>query len=324
MTKSRATLFILSLCFCMTLALGPVGQATAAQFPEKTIQLLVPWGAGGDSDASMRIFAHYLSEELGQSVVVVNVPGASGNLGNRQGKDAAPDGYTLTMVHESLVTSALVGMVDFTYEDFEQVANVCYAPMYLATRPDAPWSNVQEMLDHAKKNPGKVTFGATLGSVSHFFPLDVAFTGKVDIKIIGYDGTAKRMQGLLGSFIDLGEANPGTAGDLFSSGKLKMLGSASEERNELTPDVPTLKEQGLPVFIGVTRGILAPKGTPEPILVRLEEACKKVCENPEYMKKIHDSGSVSHFLDRESYKKLLSDMTAHMKTLAENFNILKK
>ena len=220
--------------------------------------------------------------------------------------------------------SVLVGLVKFGSEHFDLVAHVCDAPRYLASRPDAPWSSVSEMLDHAKKNPGKVTFGATLGSVSHFFPLDVAYTGKVDIKIIGYDGTAKRMQGLLGSFIDLGEANPATAGDLISSGKLKMLGSASEERSELTPDVPTLKEQGLPVFIGVTRGIVAPKGTPEPVLARLEEACKKVCDNPEYRKKIHDSGSVSHFLDREAYAKLLAGMTGHMKTLAENFNILKK
>ena len=324
MVRMSAKGLFVSLCCCMVLVFSSALQAGAAAYPEKAVQLLVPWGAGGDSDASMRIFAHYLGEELGKPVVVVNVPGAGGNLGNRQGKDAAADGYTITMVHESVVTSALVGMADFTYEDFALVANVCYAPMYLATRPDAPWNNVQEMAAYAKENPGKITFGATLGSVSHFFPLDVAYTGKMDIKIIGYDGTAKRMQGLLGSFIDLGEANPGTASDLFSSGKLKLLGSASEERFELTPDAPTLKEQGLPVFIGVTRGIVAPKGTPEPVLARLEEACQKVCDNPEYKEKIKASGSVSHFRNRADYQKLLADMTAHMRTLAENFNILKK
>ena len=316
-------IFLSVLCgFLLTVGMGmPAG---AAAYPAKTVQLLVPWGAGGDSDAAMRIFAHYLGEELGRPVVVVNVPGAGGNLGNRQGKDAAPDGYTITMVHESIVTSALVGMSDFTYEDFDLVANVTYSPMYLASRPDAPWSNAQEMLDNARANPGKMTFGATLGSVSHFFPLDVAYTGKADIRIIGYDGTAKRMQGLLGSFIDLGEVNPGTASDLVSSGKLKMLGSASEERFELTLDIPTLKEQGLPVFIGVTRGIVVPKGTPEPILAHLEEACKKVCANPEFQEKIKASGSMSYFKDRAEYAQLLTDMTKHMRTLAQAFNILKK
>jgi len=315
---------LLLLCSCFALMMGANFDARAAQYPTKPVQLLVPWGAGGDSDAAMRIFAHFLTQELGQSVVVVNIPGAGGNLGNRQGKDAAPDGYTITMLHESVVTSPLVGMVDFTWRDFAPVANVCYAPMYLASRPDAPWNDVQGMLAWAKANPDKLTFGATLGSVSHFFPLDVAYRGNITIKVIGYDGTAKRMQGLLGGFIDLGEANPGTASDLVSSGKLKMLGSASEERNELTLDVPTLKEQGLPVFIGVTRGVVAPKGTPEPILARLEEACKKVCENPEYMKKIHDSGSVSYFRNRADYAKLLDEMADHMTVLAKNFNILVK
>jgi len=306
------------------LSIGVGMPAGAAAYPAKAVQLLVPWGAGGDSDAAMRIFAHHLSEELGRPVVVVNVPGAGGNLGNRQGKDAAPDGYTITMVHESVVTSALVGMADFTYEDFALIANVTYSPMYLASRPDAPWNDVQGMLDTARANPGKLTFGATLGSVSHFFPLDVAYTGKVDIRIIGYVDTAKRMQGLLGSFIDLGEVNPGIAGDLISTGKLKMLGSASEERFALTPDVPTLKEQGLPVFIGVTRGIVVPKGTPESVLARLEEACKKVCASPEFQEKIKASGSASYFKDRAEYAKLLAEMTAHMRALAQTFNILKK
>ena len=314
---------LLSVC-CLVLTLGMGMPAAATDYPDETIQLLVPWSAGDDSDASMRIFAQYLTEELGKPVVVVNVPGAVGNLGNRQGKDAAPDGYTVTMIHESVVTSALVGMADFTYQDFEPVANVCYSPMYLAARPDAPWNTAKEMIERAKANPGKMTFGATYGSGTHFFSLDVAYTGKADIKIVGYGGTVERMQGLLGSFIDLGEVNPGIVGDLFSTGKLKMIGSASEERFELTPDIPTLKEQGLPVFIGVTRGVFVPKGTPEPIIARLEEACKKVCDNPEYKEKIKASGSVSYFKSREDYKKLLADMTAHMKTLAETFNILKK
>ena len=324
MTYRNVVRALLALSCCFALMAGANFAARAAEYPAKPVQLLVPWGAGGDSDAAMRIFAHFLTQELGQSVVVVNIPGAGGNLGNRQGKDAAPDGYTITMVHESVVTSPLVGMVDFTWKDFTPVANVCYAPMYLASRPDAPWNDVQGMLAWGKANPGKLTFGATLGSVSHFFPLDVAYRGNLDMKVIGYDGTAKRMQGLLGGFIDLGEVNPGTAGDLVSSGKLKMLGSASEERNPLTPEVPTLKEQGLPVYIGVTRGVVAPRGTPEPILARLEEACQKVCENPEYMKKIRDSGSVSHFRNRADYVKLLTDMTDHMTDLAKNLDVLSK
>lgn len=295
-----------------------------AAYPEKPIQLLVPWGAGGDSDLSMRIFAEFLTAELGKPVVVVNVPGQGGNKGNRQGKDAAPDGYTLTMVHESLITSAIVGMSDFTYKDFALVANVTYAPMYLAATPGTEWKGIPEMIEWAKANPGKLTFGATLGSVSHFFPLDVANAGNFELKIIPYEDTSSRMQGLLGGFIQLGETNPMVAVDLVAAGKLVMLGSASEERNELTPEIPTLKEQGLPVYIGVTRGILAPKGTPEEILVRLEEACKNVCSNPEFIEKIHASGSVSTFMDRAAYAQKLEEMTVHMTGLAQKFNILPK
>lgn len=315
---------ILLSTFCSVALIFALCLPSQAAYPEKPIQLLVPWGAGGDSDLSMRIFADFLTKELGKPVVVVNVPGQGGNKGNRQGMEAAADGYTITMVHESLVTSAIVGMADFTYKDYDLIANVTFAPMYLAARPGTPWKTVPEMVAWAKANPGKLTFGATLGSVSHFFPLDVAQAGDMDIKIIAYQDTASRTQGLLGGFIDLGEANPMVTGDLVASGKLVMLGSASEERNELTPDIPTLKEQGLPVYIGVTRGILAPKGTPAEIVARLEEACRNVCADPDFQEKIHASGSVSYFKDRAEYAALLEEMTQHMTDLAIKFDILAK
>ena len=227
----------------------------ADEYPAKPIKLIVPWGAGGGTDALMRVIAHFAGKYLGQPMVVVNVPGVGGTMGARQGKDAKPDGYTLTATHESVISSRIVGVSDFDYSDFIPIANMTLTPAMVAARPNAPWNDMKDMIAAAKKSPATIKFGATLGSTSHFFPLDIANQAGIEFKIVGYEGTAKRQAALLGGFLDLGESNPAAGKKYFEAKKLKPLGIATEERHVLLPDVPTLKEQGVNVLFAVNRGV---------------------------------------------------------------------
>mgnify|MGYP000045958012 CR=1 FL=1 len=181
--------------------------AFADDYPTKPVKLIVPWGAGGGTDALMRVIAHFATKYLGQPMVVVNVPGVGGTLGARQGKDAKADGYTLTATHESVISSRIVGVSDFDYSDFIPIANLTLTPAMVAAQPEAPWNDMKDMIAAAKKNPGTIKFGATLGSTNHFFPLDIANQAGIEFKIVGYEGTAKRQAALLGGFIDLGESS---------------------------------------------------------------------------------------------------------------------
>jgi tripartite-type tricarboxylate transporter receptor subunit TctC len=317
--KSLAILF-----FAVILACGlstAKGDALAGEYPEKAVKLIVPWKAGGDTDVLMRVIAHYAGKYLGEPMVVVNVGGVGGTLGARQGKDARPDGYTLTATHESVITSKIVGVAEFNYSSFIPLANMVSTPGIIAARPNAPWNNMKELIADAKKRPGQITFGATLGSTSHFVPLEIAYAAGIEFKIVGYEGTADRQTALMGGFLDLGESNPASGKKYFEAKKLKALGIAMDKRHPMLPDLPTLKEQGLDVIIGVNRGISAPLNTPKPIVDKLVSALRKTSEDPEFVKKIENLGTSVRFLPTEEYKAHIQKETQRYTALAKQFGV---
>jgi tripartite-type tricarboxylate transporter receptor subunit TctC len=280
-------------------------QAGEAVYPEKPIKFIVPWAAGGDTDAIVRIMASYAEKILGKPLIIVNITGASGTVGAREAKNSAPDGYTILSVHDSIHTTYYVGISDINYWDFEPIALVTSTPSVVATHSKAKWNSMKELLEDAKKRPGQITFGATLGSTSHFFP--ALIEKEVDIKwrYVSYEGTAPRMTALLGGHIDLGETNIPGGKELLKAGKLKLLAIATEKRSPELPDVPTLKELGINIVYAVNRGVLAPKGTPEDILVRLEDAFSKAAKDPGFKKEMEKFGTDVLFLDRKGYADFL-------------------
>ncbi len=298
--------------------------AFAGDYPNKPVKLIVPWGAGGGTDALMRVVAHFATKYLDQPMVVVNVPGVGGTLGARQGKDAKADGYTLTATHESVISSRIVGVSDFDYRDFIPIANLTLTPAMVAAQPNAPWNDMKDMVAAAKKSPGTIKFGATLGSTSHFFPLDIAHQAGIEFKIVGYEGTAKRQAALLGGFIDLGESNPAAGKKYFEAKKLKPLGIATQKRHELLPNVATLKEQGVNVIFAVNRGICAPLNTPQPIIEKLGAVFKKVSQDPEFIQKIGSLGSDVKYRDQAGYQAYIKEETSRLDMLAQKFNVQAK
>ena len=221
----------------MALVVG-FGSYALAAYPEKPVQLIVPWKAGGGTDALFRIVAHYAGKYLGQPMVIVNVPGVGGTLGARQGKDSKPDGYTLTATHESVISSYLTGVSDFNYADFIPIANMAVNPIVVSTRWDAPWQNMKDLVADAKKRPNQIKYGVTLGSTSHFYALGIAKNAGVEFKVIGYEGTAPRRAALLGGFIDLTDNPPGAIPKYAAAKKMKGLGITAVKRDHLCPDVP--------------------------------------------------------------------------------------
>ena len=321
MKKMMKTLVALMLA--CTLALS-AGFALAGSYPEKPVKLIVPWGAGGGTDAILRVVAHTASKYLGKPMVVVNVPGVGGTLGARQGKDAKPDGYTLTATHESVISSKIVGVVEFDYDDFTPIASLSNTPGMVACRADGPWNNMKELVADAKKKPGTIKFGATLGSTSHFFPLEIARKAGIEFKIVGYEGTAKRQAALLGGFLDLGESNPAAGKKYFQAKKLKPLGIATEKRHPLLPEVPTLKEQGYDVLLGVHRGVCAPKGTPAEIVKKLSDVMAQVAKDKDFIERLNKLGTDVEYMDADAYKAYIVEETKRLQNLAKVFNIQAK
>ena len=302
--RSAGRYFLALICL-VTLGLLALGLTSAqAAYPDRPIKMIVPWAAGGDTDAICRVIASNMEKHLGKPVVIVNITGASGTVGAREAKKAAPDGYTILSVHDFIHTTYYTGVSELSYKDFEPVCLQTSTPSVFAAHGKTPWKSFKELVEDAKKRPEQITMGATLGSTSHFFPAMVAQATGVKWKFVSYEGTAPRMTALLGGHVLLGETNL-TQLDKVKAGQLKMLAIATAQRLPEIPDVPTLKELGIDIVYAVNRGIIAPKGTPEAALAKLEEACAKAAKDPAVMESMKKQGTFVEFMDRKAYADFL-------------------
>ncbi|MBE0620830.1 MAG: tripartite tricarboxylate transporter substrate binding protein [Burkholderiales bacterium] len=305
------------------IALCAVANVQAA-YPDRPIKVIVPWSAGGDTDNIFRPFGPALQKALGgATVVIANIGGASGTVGAREAKSSPPDGYTLFAVHDYIHSTYYIGISDVNYTDFEPVCLIASTPSIMTASPKTKWNTMQEMVADAKAHPGTISVGATLGSTSHFFPALVEKAAGIKFKYISYDGLAQRMNAILGGHIDLTDGNLTQKGKV-DAGQLKFLAIATEKRSPELPNVPTLKELGIDVLYSVSRGLLAPKGTPEPILAKLESACGQAAKDATFADSMRKQGTDVRYLDRKAYAEFLKQNDTLNKDLSRELGLLKR
>jgi tripartite-type tricarboxylate transporter receptor subunit TctC len=321
-TKVSVLIWTLLLGTPFLLARASISDAASA-YPDRPVKMIIPWAAGGDTDVVKRVFANHLQKHLGQPVVVSNVTGASGTVGAREAKAAPADGYTLYSVHDYLHGTYYTGITDINYWDFEPVCRIVFTPNLVGANAKTKWKTMSDLVADAKNRTGQITFGVTLGSTTHFFAAFIEKETGAKWRYVSYEGTAPRMTALLGGHIDLGRVDL-TQMDKVNAGQLKLLGIATEERHPRVPNVPTLKEQGINVVFGENRGVLAPKGTPEAALAKLEDGCGKVAKEPSFLDEMQKQGTDVTFLGRKAYAEFLKKDDTLTKEAATAVGILKR
>jgi tripartite-type tricarboxylate transporter receptor subunit TctC len=319
MTSGARVLAVLAVAIGVAVAASPA----AAQYPDRPIKLIVPWAAGGDTDNIFRPFAPHLQKHIGQTVVIANVAGASGTVGAREAKAAAPDGYTVYAVHDYIHSTYYTGVADVNYWDFEPICLISSTPSVLTASKKTTWKSLAELIDDAKKRPGQITVGATLGSTSHFFPALIEKAAGIKFKYVSYDGLAPRMNAILGGHIDLTDSNLTQKGKV-EAGELRFLAIATEARHQEMPSVPTLKESGLNVVFDVSRGLVVPKGTPEPVRAKLGHACAAAAKEPDFAAAMQKQGTSVAYLDAKAYAEFLKKGDDLNKQLAQDLGLLKR
>lgn len=297
--------------------------AGLAAFPERPVKMVVPWAAGGDTDNIFRPFAPLLQKYLGQTVVIANVGGASGTKGAKEAKDSPADGYTIYAVHDYIHSTYYTGVADINHWDFEPICLISATPSVLTASPKTPWKDWKGLLADANQRPGQITVGATLGSTSHFFPALVEKAAKIKFKYVSYEGLAPRMNALLGGHTDLTDSNL-TQKSKVEAGQLQFIAIASEKRHPDMPSVPTLKELGVNVVYEVSRGLMAPKGTPADVLAKLESACGQAAKEPAFAQAMKLQGTDVRYLDRKSFAEFLKKNDALNKDVAKDLGLLKR
>ena len=294
-----------------------------AAYPDRPVKLIVPWAAGGDTDSIYRAFQPHFQKHLGGTLVIANVGGASGTKGAKEAKDSPGDGYTIFAVHDSIHSTFHTGVADVNSTDFQPICLVASTPSIITASPKTPWADMKAMIADAKARPGQITVGATLGSTSHFFPAMVEKAAGVKFKYVSYEGTAPRMNALLGSHIELAESN------LMSTPPSRInvpigLAIAADKRTPEAPNVPTLKEIGIDVIYAVNRGLLAIKGTPPDVMAKLEAACAAAAKEPAFAASMKDQGTVVNYLNAKDYAEFLKNNDVLNRDLAKDLGMLKR
>lgn len=300
------------------------GAASAAGYPDRPIKVIVPWAAGGDTDVIYRAFAPLLQKQLGQPVIIANVKGASGTVGERQAAGADADGYTIFAPHDYVHSVYYAGLTDIKFSKaFDPICLVASTPSVVTSSSKVPYKTFKEMVAYAKKNPGKIKIGASLGSTSQYSMALMANAAGIKVTYVPYDGTAPRMNALLGGHIDLADSNLTQKGKV-DAGLLKFLAIMTEKRSPELPNVPTLKELGYDVEYAVNRGLAVPKGTPADVEAKLEKACGEAAKDPGFAKAMKQVGTEVHYLDAKQYAAFLKKDDQINKQLTKDLGLLKR
>lgn len=273
-------------------------------WPEKPITFVVPWSAGGDTDFFARALAKQLSDELGQTVNVINTVGGGGSVASNEVKDGAPDGYTFLCFDTALALNQASGVTDFGYEAFDPVClNAKNSGEYLVVRSDFPCNTIAELIEYSKANPGTVKLAANTGATSYYVAVKLTELGG-DFNVVNAGSSSERVASLIGGHIDVSSHTMGVISQYLEgtgTGELKILGCMATERSEAYPDIELATEQGVELAYDMVYNILAPKGTDPAIIDKLSSACEKVINNnEEYAKEIWDAyGAAPFFVDTE-------------------------
>lgn len=277
-------------CTALVLGLALCASPAAAQYPERTIEFVIPFDAGGSADIEGRLLAEEMSAVLGVTVAPVNRPGAGGALSYSYVNDAEPDGYTVMWTSTSILTITNLGNVPFGFDALDHIGRVEHQPLVFAVAADSPWSDFASLARDCAGSgqPVRIANSGT-GSTTHLGALAV-------VQEIGCEavhlpiGTRRRNATVLSGEADAMVAPLTGALSLFRAGRLKLLATLGAERNAIIPDVPTALEHGIDVEFDLFRGLSVPKGTPADVQARLADAMTRAGSSGAFRRLAEDLG----------------------------------
>lgn len=312
------------------LALGVTlsASAFATAYPDKPITFVVPSAAGGSPDVLSRLITTQLARDTGATLVIENRPGAAGNIGITLVKRAAADGYTVGYgnINTLAVNRSLFKRLPYDVDqDLTPVAHLFDLYNALIVPADSPVKTVQDLIDRARKQPGRLSYGASgVGTTGHMGGELFKSMAKVDVMFVPYNGGPAAIQDLLGGRLDYLFVNTSEAAPLVKAGKVRAIGVSSLKRLPLMPEVPTLDEAGVKGYETVSwGGVVAPKGTPDDVVATLNAAIQKALQAPDVRAGLATLGAEPAGGSPADFKKLIDRETAKWRGIIESAGIEK-
>lgn len=296
--------------------------AGAQTYPSKAVTFVVPFPAGGRTDLAGRTVTQFLKSELGQPVVIVNKPGASGVLGAKEVAGSAPDGYTLGFFSTGFLTAQHTVPTPTNVREYELVALMNYDPAAVAVSAAKGWKSLAELVSAGKAKPGSLRIGINPGSSAHIFAAAFCNVAGIDAIYVPFKGGAERAAALAGGHIDVDFDIVAPMKPMQDAGRLRVLGIASEGRVALYRDLPTMREQGVDLVLHSWHGVFAPRGTPAPVLATLEAALERVARNREFVQQMSTVLLGVRYMNRAEFNRFFAEQDAQFKPLIQKLGLM--
>ncbi|SHH66040.1 Tripartite-type tricarboxylate transporter, receptor component TctC [Pollutimonas bauzanensis] len=308
--------------------LGLMGQpAVSAEWPAKPITLVAPFTPGGTTDLMARAIAQQLQNELGQTVVVENKPGAGGTVGAAYVARSAPDGYTLLLANVGhAAAAALYKTLTYDFQtDLDSITSVAYVPNVLIVNKSLPVNTVAELVEYIRQRPGEVNYGsAGIGSTQHLSGELLKSSAKLDAEHVPYKGASPMMSDLIGGRLAFALDSAGSAAAQIAGGNVKALGVTTLKRASAFPDLPTLDEAGVPGYSMTTwYSLAAPKGLPPEVETKIYQAVVKAMKNPAMQKTLEGMAAEPGGTPPDEFKKFVVDESRRWVDLVSSSAIAK-
>lgn len=318
----RTTVFLLSSLFVLAQLLGGLSYAA---YPSKPIVMVTHSSPGAGGDIFLRNLAKHMEPIAKASLVVENRPGGGGAIALNYVSTARPDGYVVLGVTPTFLQTPLLGKTARSYRDTTPIVNVFTDPMILYVRYDSPFKSAKEIIEDAKRHPGKQRWGgATPGSVEHMIAHQIQKVAKINIVPVTFEGGGDLLVAVLGGHVDLGLGEPGEVMGQVEAKKVRILANFTGGRLAQLPDVPTMKELGYDIVVEKFRGIVGPKGLPAEVLRFWEEKVSQTLQDPSYKKYYESVNLVPSFMGSKAYTKYVEKKNGELTEYLKEIGLYKK
>jgi len=299
--------------------------ASAQDYPTKPITLIVPWPAGGPTDVTMRAMAESAAKYLGQPIVIENKAGGSGTVGPATMAAAAkPDGYTLVQMPITVYRLPLMQKTTWKADDFTYISHLTGYVFAMFTGADTPFKKWEDVVEYAKKNPGKVTYGSTgTGGSLHLGTEMIAEKAGIKLVHVPFKGAAEVNAAVAGGHVMLGSSGTSIR-PLVDAGKARFLNVWTAKRVSFLPDIPTLKDLGYPYVIESPWGLAGPKGMDPKVVAKIDEAFRKAIAEPAVVETLARFDMIPNYMNSADYTKAVAEQIKIETELLSRLGLLKK
>lgn len=286
-------------------------------YPNKPIEVIVAYKAGGGTDRGARVLAAEAEKFLPQPMVIINKPGADGELGFTELANATPDGYTIGFINlPTFVSLTLSRDTGYEVEGVKPIMNYVYDPGVLVVRGDSEYDSLEAFIEYAKANPEVITISNNgTGASNHIGAAHLEYEAGIKVTHVPFGGSSDMLAALRGGHVEATVAKLSEVASLHESGELKVLASFTEEPIETLAGVPTLQEKGYEIYFGSARALAAPAGTPDEIIEKLQTMLKEVIESEEHMEAAKNVNLQIQFMDSEELKEFMLKTEEYLKDI---------